>query len=1195
MKKRLLAMLLAGSMVIGGPGIVTAYAGVQDAEAESMAVTVSAETEEETVESLRADNGDVLTAIVPFTGEEKEAFAEGSISEDESNGISGRLLQNLAKYIPEGGELSEDEPLSFDRESFIGLDPITPAEGDVNALVLITEFENYKFTEQFKNDLKTRIFANDPKWDTTAEGQAESLPSVESYPKDSLRGYYQRASYGKLKINGEISSFVSPHTREWYEHGDLDEFDNEELYLDAVNSWVEDVLKEHDESDGKTDLEYLDERLSSFDQDHDMRIDACYFACAGGNTGWGSRWWSYRAASKIRIGSYQLSSLVQVVDSISKAGVSGKDDVADYLETFIHETGHFLGLVDYYSYDSNKSKDKVSTHAMMQDNYGEQDGFAKMLLGWIPKENVWVITDKQVYNPKEKSWQDYTGSYSLTLKPYAETGDLALIIPKRNDSEDWNWIYDQFIMAEYYKNSENDTFIDSTYTDQNGKVVTVHASDGLRLFLVYGKLNYNGTEFIGSNTKDDHIPLISDYNNPNDPFKLQPDDPDNDYKRLGVFHPGMTPAEELTPDTVPASTFLYNPSDDGLLANTTRIDSGISITNIKSAGNDLISFDTSFKETELDGPKIAENGVELLYDETNGAYIKVSFDRPVNYNGGKSAAVYDYIKAENTYLTDEKWGDITDVRYSPSGKQYLRETRDLYFMLKSEDYRFTDGTLVIPAGSVISDKGIPCQELTAYITGIQKDAAVLSASPGSGVYDKEIEVTINGAPAGSKVYYTLDGTEPTVYSIPYRGAIRIEGPVVLKAIAYKNSPDAEALTSRLRCEYTLEKVYFNDEEYPTEKAVTLDVGEAYYLNAGVWGDPDYYVNTANEDNEDNSIFTYVSSDPETVIVDTDGMVIARKEGTATVSVTTANTADTPAKCVVTVSSGVSSAVKEKVIEEYGFKKSGEVLRQISKDLNGAATLQEFGKEWLDKLWIASIPDQTYNSRAIKPGVTVYEGVKKLDASDYSVSYKKNKKAGTAKANVKFKGSYKKTAPLTTDFVIAPANVDNDLVVLDMGIKPTGKSVNPKPIILWKKTGAKQAFKASEFVLTYTNEAGEAVDGVSARGIYYATLSGKGKNFIGTKKICIKVQDNNLVEKVKIKSTHKTFEYNEGSSVIPEYGKDFTIAVPGGYESISEESFTKEVLKEICLNNTRPGKMALIITAPEESVYAGSQVVYLTIK
>ena len=46
MKKRLLAMLLAGSMVIGGPSIVTAYAGVQDAEAESMAVTVSAETEE---------------------------------------------------------------------------------------------------------------------------------------------------------------------------------------------------------------------------------------------------------------------------------------------------------------------------------------------------------------------------------------------------------------------------------------------------------------------------------------------------------------------------------------------------------------------------------------------------------------------------------------------------------------------------------------------------------------------------------------------------------------------------------------------------------------------------------------------------------------------------------------------------------------------------------------------------------------------------------------------------------------------------------------------------------------------------------------------------------------------------------------------------------------------------------------------
>ncbi|MBQ7565135.1 MAG: chitobiase/beta-hexosaminidase C-terminal domain-containing protein, partial [Lachnospiraceae bacterium] len=1091
MRKKIVALLLAGSLAVSGLQGVTVYAGTAEEETESMVNSpdeeavedVPIEDGEEVVESLLSDNGDVLTAIVPFTEEEERIYGNGRIYEGESTGISDRLLQNLSEYIPEGGELSEEELLALGsgRESVTGIDPITPAEGDVNTLVFISEFQNYKFSEKFKTDLKKYIFANDPNWSDTVSGKAESVSSNAAYPKDSLRGYYQRASYGKLNLDGDIAEFVSEHDREYYEQGDPVNFDNDPLYLDAVNDWVRKILEEHDGSDGRTDLEYLDDKLKAFDQDGDMQIDGCYFACAGGNNGWGSRWWSFRTASKVKIGSYRLSYLVQVVDSLSDAGVSGKDDVKDYLETFIHETGHYLGLVDYYSYDNNKSDAKVNTDSMMGSNSTDQDGFAKMLLGWIPKDEVWVVTDGQVYNPKEKKWQNYTGSYSLALKPYAESGQLALILPKKSDTENWNWVYDQFIMAEYYKSSANDTLPD--YKPEGGEAVK--ASDGLRLFRVYGKLNDQGTGFIAKNEKDDHIPLISDYNNTKDPYRVPISKTET--VSLGVFHEG----NELTPDTDPASTFYYNPSDDGLLDSTTLVDSGISITDIKLNGDGTLSFDTSFSKTELEGPEIKE--AELRHDQNVGYYIKVTFDRPVNYNGGLSASVYDYNKANNTYSSDEKWGNIEEVRRSPSGKQYRRETKTLYYILKSEDYRYTDGTLVIPAGTVISDKGIPCKELTANITGIPEEAVTLSVSPEGGLYDKEQAVTINGAPEGSKIYYTLDGTEPTSDSSVYQEPIKLTASAVLKTVAY-SSDGSKVVTGRLRADYTLEKIHFEGEGDPAEKAITLDVGEAYYLNPIVWP-----VNDAN------IARTYKSDDSGTVIVDQEGMLIARAEGTATISVTTENTVDKPAKCVVTVTKDAAKAVKDKIIEIYGIKLAGDRMRDLSEDLNGEATLQEFGKGWLEKRWIAAIPAQTYNTKAIKPALTVYDGVKKIEASNYTVSYKNNKNAGTATVTVKFKGKYKRSAPVSEDFIINPADVKEDLLVLNMGVKYNGKLTKPKPVILWKASGTKQALSASNFTLTYTDGAGEEVTGVKEEGIYYATLSGKGNNYIGETKIYIKVQ------------------------------------------------------------------------------------------
>ena len=66
----------------------------------------------------------------------------------------------------------------------------------------------------------------------------------------------------------------------------------------------------------------------------------------------------------------------------------------------------------------------------------------------------------------------------------------------------------------------------------------------------------------------------------------------------------------------------------------------------------------------------------------------------------------------------------------------------------------------------------------------------------------------------------------------------------------------------------------------------------------------------------------------------------------------------------------------------------------------------------------SVKDKAYTGKALKPKVTVKIGSKTLKkGTDYTVSYKNNKKIGKAIANIKLKGSYK--GKLTAYFNIVP--------------------------------------------------------------------------------------------------------------------------------------------------------------------------------
>ena len=71
--------------------------------------------------------------------------------------------------------------------------------------------------------------------------------------------------------------------------------------------------------------------------------------------------------------------------------------------------------------------------------------------------------------------------------------------------------------------------------------------------------------------------------------------------------------------------------------------------------------------------------------------------------------------------------------------------------------------------------------------------------------------------------------------------------------------------------------------------------------------------------------------------------------------------------------------------------------------------------------VITVPDQTYTGKALKPAVTVKYGSTQLKAgTDYTVSYKDNKKIGTATVVIKGKGSY--VGEKTASFNIVPKAV-----------------------------------------------------------------------------------------------------------------------------------------------------------------------------
>lgn len=286
--------------------------------------------------------------------------------------------------------------------------------GEQNILVIPVSFTDYE-----QNSTKT----NKDRIEKAFFGES----SETSY--ESVKSYYEKSSGNKLTINGKVT--------DWFDIGisstELIQYtttnpsyansgeDGTWYVLDKAVEWY----KENNDD------------TKDFDKDNNNLIDLVWLVYnvpnARNNPSVPSVYWAFsfynmdnfeKAGRNNILGyNYCWSSFDFLYTGYGSTGIDA--------HTYIHETGHGLGLNDYYSTTSG-ADGKPSNYPfggidMMDFNVGDHCSYSKYLLGWLtPKD---VISSAGTY----------------TLKPTSETGEFYIISTQEIDSPFQEYFTIEFI------------------------------------------------------------------------------------------------------------------------------------------------------------------------------------------------------------------------------------------------------------------------------------------------------------------------------------------------------------------------------------------------------------------------------------------------------------------------------------------------------------------------------------------------------------------------------------------------------------------------------------------------------------------------------------------------------------------------------------------------------------------------------
>lgn len=381
----------------------------------------------------------------------------------------------ISSSTPTPSNIPENKtPLFTDFKQMNDYDHLTTT-GDVNLLVVPVGFNDTTCNGGSGNCTTT-----------IARIKEAFFGEGDAFGHESLSSYYKKSSYGKLNIQGEVTSvYQFPALKSFLAEGYSGGRYNQDRMYTALDNRLATAAKSFF-GNGTT------YNNVNYDNDGNGSVDGIWFVYLTDYNYTGSS--SYSAAAEDILWAFTGWPSVEAVygsycwasyNFMDEGGYSYPD-----AHTLIHETGHLLGLDDYYDYDQKTSP--TGGLDMMDNNILDHNPFSKYLMNWTTPTYI-----------------NQSGTYKLDA--FQENGDFFLL------GNDWNGSqFDQYIVVEYYTPTGlNILDSASAYPGNNLRGFT---ENGVKIYVVdnrVGTVKYN-TSWEGSwqgNYLDEFDESNFNYNN----------------------------------------------------------------------------------------------------------------------------------------------------------------------------------------------------------------------------------------------------------------------------------------------------------------------------------------------------------------------------------------------------------------------------------------------------------------------------------------------------------------------------------------------------------------------------------------------------------------------------------------------------------------------------------------------------------
>lgn len=274
-------------------------------------------------------------------------------------------------------------------DSMSDFDGSLAKSGSPKLLVLPIDFSTRPGTSNERQKIENAFFgaSNDTGW-------------------ESVKSFYEKSSYGTLSLSGSVMN--------WYRAKNSPTYYESRRNGDGDQLLIKEALTYH--------AQYHD--LSIYDSDSDGYIDAIYVIYSINYDDSSDLWWAYQYWYE---GEEKYDGVEAYYYVFASLDFINEGNIGINAKTYIHETGHMLGLDDYYDYNySSGPKGGLGGADMMDATIGDHGPLSKLLLGWI---NPYITT----------------GDSTITLDPFEASGDAIIVSPNWN-----NTIFDEYFIIDFY-------------------------------------------------------------------------------------------------------------------------------------------------------------------------------------------------------------------------------------------------------------------------------------------------------------------------------------------------------------------------------------------------------------------------------------------------------------------------------------------------------------------------------------------------------------------------------------------------------------------------------------------------------------------------------------------------------------------------------------------------------------------------